>query len=119
LVEEVTDLFDEDAKEIFVSAIGGNVDLARVAAVTAPKARHGGRGKDVNGRQERKVGLTKGGEVPESRGPMKMATVDALQIGFGGRAGSPTNERKKEVSQSGEGYALGEVKYRHGKIRFL
>jgi hypothetical protein len=50
---------------------------------------------------------------------MKMAAVDKLQIGFGGWAGSPTNEGDKEISQSGEGYALGEVGCRHDEIRFF
>jgi hypothetical protein len=98
LIEEVTNLFDENGREIFMRAVGRKINLAGVAAVAAPEPRHCGGGKCMDDRQERKVGAAEGVEVSEGRGPKEMTAVDALQISFGGRAGSPTDEREQESS---------------------
>jgi hypothetical protein len=63
LIKEVTNLFDEDSGEIFVGAIGGDINLARVTAVATPKAGHVGSGKCANGGEKGKVGTLKGDDM--------------------------------------------------------
>jgi hypothetical protein len=98
LIKKVADLFDEDSGEGFPRAVGGEVNLAGIAAVTAPEAGHVGGGKCVDSREERKLGPTEGGDVLEGGRPVQARAEDALQIGFCGRAGSPTNEWEQEIS---------------------
>jgi len=89
LVEEVADFFDEDGGEECLRTVGGNINLAGVAAVATPKPRHIGSGKRADGWEEGKVGSAEGVEVFEGGRPIQARTKDRFQIGFGGRVGCP------------------------------
>ena len=116
LVEEVADLFNEDGGEEFLRAVGGNINLAVVAAIATPEAGHVGGGKCVNCREEGKVGPTEGGDVLEGGRPVQARAEDALQIDFCGGFGGPKGERLQNFCQVKRGHSLGEFGSRHGVL---
>jgi hypothetical protein len=119
LVEEVADLFDEDDGEECLRAVGGEVNLAGVATVTAPQAGHVGGGKCVDGREEGKVGSTEGVDVLEGGRPVQARAEDALQIGFCGGLGGPKGEGLQNFNQFNRGHSLGEFGSRHDVLDFF
>jgi hypothetical protein len=116
LVEKVAYLFNEDGGEEFLRAVGGEVNLAHVAAVATPKSGHVGGGKCADSRKDGKVGPTEGGEVFEGGRPVQARAKDALQIGFCRWAGGPLGEGLQETFQCGRDNTLGEFGCGHDAL---
>jgi hypothetical protein len=116
LIQKVTYLFDDYGGEKFLRAVGGEVNLAGIAAVAAPEAGHVGGGKCADNREEGKVDPTEGGDILEGGRPIHVRAEDTLQIGFCGGFRGPERERLQEIFQSGRDNTLGEFGCGHGAL---